>query len=223
MSYAFWGMAVRANEPAVVEALRRWPNEGEARLESRRGNVSEAGWIDVALAPHEGWTVLHLRARLIPSLALHLSRELNTRVISVDEVETIGYEHFSVLDAGSVSRLFTREGDVKERVGVELDDFFQRAKQSPKHRFPPGPLRDATEYLFDDEEVAMEMESEVFRIFNVVVSDINVEAIAADLAEPDFRIWAGDHGDRAMAALTVTGRGEGPWWHELAVGASISR
>jgi len=102
------------------------------------------------------------------------------------------------------------------RVGVELADFFQQARQSPKHRFPVGPLRDATEYAPDDEDAAMEMESEVFRIFNVVVSDINVEEIAADLDEPNFRIWAGDHGDRAMATLTMSGRGEGPWWKDLA-------
>lgn len=217
MSYTFWGMAVRADEAAVVEALRRWPNEQEARLEARDGNVSDdAGWIDFVLAPHEGWTVLRFPVGLIPSLALHLSSVLNTRVISVDENETVGYEHFSVLDAGTVVRLFTREMDVKERLGFELADFFQQAKRSPKHRFPLGPLRDATEYVADDEDAKTELEGEIFRIFNVVVSDIDVEDIAGSLEEPNFRIWVGDHRHRAMATLTMTGRGEGPWWRDLA-------
>jgi hypothetical protein len=57
--------------------------------------------------------------------------------------------------------------------------------------------------------------SSAFRIFNVVMSEINVEAIAADLEEPKFRMWAGAHGDRAIATLTKTGRGEGPWWRDL--------
>jgi len=68
-----------------------------------------------------------------------------------------------------------------------------------------------------DEDVEMEMEGETFRIFNVVVSDIPVELIAADLDQPRFRMWAGTYADldRTMAAFTKTGRGEGPWWKDL--------
>ena len=194
MSYSFWGMAVRADQTAVFEALRGWPNEREARLEPIAGSVSaDAGWIDFVTAPHEGWTVFHFSVPLIPALAIHLSRALDTRVISIDENEVVGYEHFSVLDAGTVSRLFTRQMVVEERVGIDLSDFFQKALESPKYRFPLGPLRGAIEYAPHDEGVETEMESEVFRIFNIVVSDINVEDIAVHLEGPSFRIWVGAH------------------------------
>ena len=218
MSHKFWGMAVRADQTEVLRALRRWPNEGEARVEPRPSAARlEHGWIGFAMAPHEGWTVFRFDTGLAPALPIHLSRTLHTRVISVDQDDTIGYEHFSVLDAGSLSRLFTREMDVKETVGIDYAEFFQQAKQSARYRFPLGPLRDATEYNPANEDVEMEMEGETFRIFNVVVSDIPVEHIAADLEQPRFRMWAGTYADfdRTMAAFTKTGRGEGPWWKDL--------
>ena len=143
MSHNFWGMAVRADQGTVLKALREWPNERDARVEPWPRTASlEDGWIGFAMAPHERWTVFSFDTGLAPALPLHLSRTLRTRVISVDQHDTIGYEHFSVLDAGSLSRLFTREMDVKEKVGIDYADFFQQAKQSAKYQFPLGPLSD---------------------------------------------------------------------------------
>jgi len=189
-----------------MDVLRHWPNEAQARLEPCPTDVDdERGWLVFGLASRGPWTVLSFwfAQGLVPALAVHLSRSLGTRVISVDQAETIGYEHFSVLDEGSVSLCFTLDvGEVVESVGVDLADFYEQAKQSGKVRLPPS----------CDED---EMNLEAFRIFNVVVSDINVEDVAADIEEPTFRIWAGEYEDRAMAALTKMGRGQGPWWKDL--------
>ena len=207
MSYKFWGMAVRAEQAATLEALRHWPNEQQARFGSCPADVAnERGWLVFAVASHGAWTVLSFRhgQGLIPALAIHMSRSLRTRVISVDQNETIGYEHFSVLEEGNVSRCFTLDaGETVESVGVDVMDFCEQAKLSGRVRLPA---------VLDEDE----MNLEVFRIFNVLVSDINVEEIAAAIEGPTFRIWAGEYENRAMATLTNTGQGQGPWWKDLA-------
>lgn len=212
MSYQFWGMAVKADPGAVREALLHWPSEGEARFEECPGDPEyEEGWVAFTIAPHGPWTVFcsRFRQRVIPTLALHLSRALSTRVISVDQDGTTGYEHFSVLDAGSVSQVFTTDdnGDPEEIIGIDFTAFYERAKQSGKMRLRPRAL---------DEDEELYLRGQALRIFNVVVSDINVEDLAAELEDDDVRIWAGAHEDGASAKLARAGHGAPrPRWRDL--------
>lgn len=119
---AYWATAVEAKPEAVWSALRSWPRAGEARLELvtpaapiEMADIladARAGWLDVAYREMDGWTVLAIwQQRLLPSLVLHLSRALGGRVVSVDREESDGYDHFSVLEGGRVTQLFTRFPD----------------------------------------------------------------------------------------------------------------
>jgi len=206
MSSCFWGMAVRAPQADVLEALRRWPNEEEARLEPWPSDgTDEREWLVFGMASHDGWSVLSFRfARgLVPALALHLARALGTRVISVDQDEAVGYQHFSVVDAGKVVQCFTLDvGDVVENIGVDLRALYEAGKGSRRVRLPS---------TYDESAMSLE----AFNVFTTVVSDLDVEDLAADIEDPTYRIWAGKYGERAMATLTKAGRGRGPWWKGL--------
>ena len=195
MSFHFWGMAVRAEREDVLHALRDWPTKESARLEPCAGSDVEhqEGWVAFALRTHGPWTVFlfFFSQRVIPDLAVHLSRALRTRVISVDQNEQTGYQHFSVVDDGTLVRLFTAETEVIQNVGVDTMDFYEKAKRSGKLRLRP---------LASPDDEKDESELMAFRIFNVVVSDINVEDICADIdaeQETGFRLWAGEHEDSA--------------------------
>jgi hypothetical protein len=76
-----------------------------------------------ALYPHEDWVVLEADLGLMPALAVYLSQDTQSRVACRDHYGAIGYEHFSLLQAGEPIYVFTYWGDYLDMHGIDPAEF----------------------------------------------------------------------------------------------------
>jgi hypothetical protein len=229
MSVWMCGSAIHSDPSAVEAELRRFGQErgrGFARLDMaqcpagawtqkahyhERKDRPKEDDLYFAIKPHEGWTLLLWgNSSLIPDIVIYLSKTLNCEVITIDQVDSVGYEHFSVLQSGEVRRLFTIFDDVEENVGVDYGDFIAQARASGKMRLPVGITEDEYSY-------------HAYYIFNRVVAPFNLWELFLDMGKMEtdditcVRLNYPDSGQRTMG-------GAGPYfWNHLVSGAAHQR
>lgn len=124
MSYSFCGTAVKSNIEELVEALSEFAAERNGEFKELHDVSSkEKGCLDFQLMEFGEWTVmawLHPQT-LIPEIVRGISKICSTPVISVDQLESSGYEHFSWLESGKEYMVFTSYGDVLEEIGIDYE------------------------------------------------------------------------------------------------------
>jgi hypothetical protein len=186
MRSRYWSFGVRAPWGLVLEQLARWrharpPQPGRGPLERAElvglSPSPPPHVLDLAMREAGGWSlalVLHGQPP-IPDLVTHLSRSLATRVISAYADERIGYEHFSLIDHGAVTQLFTSHEDEVETIGVDCVGLYERARSSGLLNVPPpGPQT--------REDLEWEARSSAFGIWVARGAEIDV-----------YHRWIGGH------------------------------
>jgi len=105
---------------------------------------------------------------LIPKLLLFLSSVLKTRVVAIDEYETVGYQHFSICQNGQADSVFSFLDEIKDCVNVNYKQIIKPAVDSGLIKLRPGDSEES-EYL-------------VFDAFNLVnETGLNLEEAAINL------------------------------------------
>jgi len=151
-----WGSKIAAKQKDVVSCLQKFAtHKGGKFKESDENAEQDTDNICIMLAPLEdedstaiGWH----EAGMIPQLVLYLSKELKTRVLSVDQQENISYQHFSELNRGKVLRLFTEcHGGpmVREEVNIPNDYLIDIAKRKESKGFLSRVEKNPGQFAFD--------------------------------------------------------------------------
>lgn len=105
---------------------------------------------------------------LSPNLLLFLSSVLKTRVVAIDEYETVGYQHFSICQDGKAEVVFSFLDEIKDHINVDYKQIIKPAVDSGRIKLRPGDSEES-EYL-------------VFDAFNLVnETGLNLEEAASDL------------------------------------------
>jgi hypothetical protein len=82
--------------------------------------------VTFAVYTREDWVVLEADLGLMPALAVYLSKDTRSRVACRDHYSTVGYEHFSLLQAGEPIYVFTDWGDYLDLQGINQAEFAAR-------------------------------------------------------------------------------------------------
>jgi len=203
MSYSFCGSAVHATCEQVLHSLEQIAKSQRGKLEKCiSGSKPEAGCFDFKIKQDGEWTImawLHEQC-LVPAIVLDLSRTCDASVISVDQIETVGYEHFSWLEHGSEYMIFTYCDGVCDEVNIDYTNWFEKYKKSKQVWLPKG---------LDAEQIR----DRTFDVFNHIISPINVEEKTLALFEakriPVYRLKAPALAKQDMGRYTDT------FWKEL--------
>ncbi len=106
-----WGSKIAASEKDVLTCLKQLADSMNGTFspcdesaETDEDNISIMITSNEDGSTSIGW----YEAGMVPEVVLFLSKKLKTRIISVDQQENIGYQHFSELKNGKTVRLFTR-------------------------------------------------------------------------------------------------------------------
>ena len=121
MSQTHWGFEVRVPLERLVSWLSTMATRRGERFSAAVETTASPGDIEWQLS--EGHTPLWSRAYspicCYPEIVTALSRELETKVVTVSEQETSGVECFCVLEGGEIRTLFSRCDDGTEEEGVD--------------------------------------------------------------------------------------------------------
>jgi len=139
MSQTYWGLEARVPRERLVS----WMSSFSARRGER---FAAAGAItpspeDIEWQLSEGhtpeWSRASTSACCIPEVVTALSRELETKVVTVSEQEDVGMECFCVLERGEIRTLFSRGDHDTEKEGVD-PEWVPRYFASGLVRVPAG-------------------------------------------------------------------------------------
>jgi hypothetical protein len=147
-----WGSKIAAKQEDVVSCLRKFARHKGGKFEESDQNAHQgADNICLMVAPLGDFTAIGWHSMgLVPQLVLYLSKELGTRVISVDEQENACYQHFSELDHGKVVRLLTKcSGDQGEEVNIPNDYLIDIAKRKESPGFRSAAEKVIEKFAFD--------------------------------------------------------------------------
>jgi hypothetical protein len=172
VSYNFAGMAVRGSMARVLAALKESLRAHGVELEA----VSPTpGQNHVNAGEVAGWTVLELEVRLMPRIAVDLSRRLRTEVLGIDVYDRFSYEHACRIVLGEPTLVYTMwQAQIVERLPGDLVPLLASAYARTHRRFPPGERERLDGGDWADEE------KDFLSYFNESIAPIDVLAAALD-------------------------------------------
>jgi len=127
MSEHYQIIAVKAEMPQVRAAL-----DGFAQSMGGHTHALPAAYdgmwdaMTFAVYIHEDWVALEADLGLMPALAVYLSYDTRSQVACRDHYSTVGYEHFSLLQAGEPIYVFTSWSDYLDIHGINPAEFAAR-------------------------------------------------------------------------------------------------
>lgn len=210
MSYCYTGLAVRASVDDVQATIRTYAdaNRGTIRQTQATPGRSDVGYY--CIGKHEDWTLVGFTSVcIIPALIVQLSRALSTKVITVGQFEVIGLQHYSEVDRGVTTRMFTYLEGEPELINVNVEEMFELARQSKRFRFPTR--------MYESDKVGY-----VHEVLVSLVSEINLEEIIIDelLNGPSdmyYQIALPD-----INSVTIGGRADLAGWTKLLAEAGVA-
>ena len=175
MSFSIGAIAVKASKEITIRAIFDFFNK------NRKLPQIDAIPSDYVTDSHivnyiNGWTIISFKqAGIFPELEIYLSKKLSTKVIAIDSNGVAEYRHFSIVEDGIPTMIFTigLETDVIENLNVDYENIFRLANSNPKaYKVVKGDtLDDAPNYAYD--------------IFNLFISEINLEELAVKMLEKE--------------------------------------
>lgn len=198
--YDVSGVAVKAEKEAVLEKLKDF-------FSNLGGEISEAGGPRgtsnlFKMSQENDWTIIAFgESGLNPQLPVFLSNSLNTKVISVDAMNQVDYEHFSVVDNGDVKMVYTGiGGEVRDGINLDIKEIVQQAVDKGVLDVPAGMEKEELDWM-------------VFEAFNKT-AEVNVEELAnkvwSDESLPTYEYRSDAYNKNRMGY-------EGPlFWTDLA-------
>lgn len=173
MGYNLAAIAVRGTRDRVLGALEK--SVGAHGLQMAQ---APDGHHHLNAREAAGWMMLQLEVRLMPSIAVDLSRRLRTDVLCIDVHDSYSYEHASWIVQGAPKLVYTKwQAEVVERLPRDLTPVLREACARTQRRFPTR----VREQL--DRGVFSEVESFLLDFFNESIAPIDVLALALDAYE----------------------------------------
>jgi hypothetical protein len=140
MSEDYQVIAVQADLPSVRAALEGFAQSLGGHAYTLAPAAYDARWeaMTYFLFAHGEWVVLEATAGLMPALAVSLSQATHTDVVCRDVYSPVGYEHFSLLQAGEAIYLFTYVGGGDlDMQGIDPATFVVRIRPG-EYEIAPG-------------------------------------------------------------------------------------
>jgi len=136
MSLSLSAFAVKQPDYEVLKGMKSF-------YAQKGGQVREVNLDELDRDPYKftllqdgEWSVAEFSEMgLTPPLLKYLSERFESQVIAVDVRETVGYEHFSVMDNGKIIKLFTMMDEEKESEGINFDEVLAKLKTSPMFNY----------------------------------------------------------------------------------------
>lgn len=135
------------------------------------------GTTQLNVCERNGWTMLQL-GRLMPTVAIDLSRRLKSDVHCIDICEGYSFEHASSIAEGTLTLLYTMwQGEVVERLPSDLTLLLRQGFARTKRRLPAHVVQRVDSGDFST------LEGELFALFNESIAPIDVLDLALDAYE----------------------------------------
>lgn len=213
MSYCYTGLAVRAEQAPVLEALALFARVRGGTLHSDVAHPDVRGAYGYfKLGTHEGWTLVGFTSVCIaPTLFVHLSRHLQTRVIAIGEYEVIGLEHYSEIDRGRTERMFSYLEGEPEMINVDPAALVELAKAEGKTiKFPRR--------MLEDDDITYTHDILISLICEFNLEELLMEGLYDDGVDRYFHLDIS-----GIEALTIGGRTDCAGWSQLLAEDSTPR
>ncbi len=158
MSLKNWGSKISAPKEEVLLCLKQLAvtmnGKFDACEESAETGQDNICVMITSIENDDGSTAIGwYESGLVPDVMLHLSKALGTKVVSVDQQENVGYQHFSELNAGAVVRLFSRcdvaDPPIRDYVNIPDEYLIDIARRKESKGFLARVEKDPSQYAFD--------------------------------------------------------------------------